>query len=80
MLETIKIPDSLTTIKNNVFFNCSKLKSLETTSKTNLIEIYDGSIEYTLIEELKICHKAKILFEPRNVPKLNKISFYDKNR
>ena len=75
-LESIDLPDSLKIIKSYSFSNCSNLKEVKTTENTCLIEIHNGSFENTQIEQIGVSCKAKILFEPICVPKLNKITFY----
>ncbi|KAK8840106.1 hypothetical protein M9Y10_031043 [Tritrichomonas musculus] len=73
----IDLPDSLIAIQPHAFLNCINLKQVNTTKKTNLVEIHNGSFENTQIEELKLSPSLINLFEPFNVPKLNKITFYD---
>ncbi|KAK8893013.1 hypothetical protein M9Y10_030270 [Tritrichomonas musculus] len=75
LLESIELPDSLTTIKSYSFSNCCNLKEVKTTENTNLIEIFNGSFENTIIESLAVNRNAKKLFEPTCVPFLNSITF-----
>ena len=75
-LEKINLPNSLKTIKSFTFSYYINLCVVKTTENTQLIEIYNGAFEKTQIEEIGINRSAKKLFEPSNVLKLNKITFY----
>ncbi|KAK8884115.1 hypothetical protein M9Y10_043220 [Tritrichomonas musculus] len=78
-LESISLPDSLIKIKSGVFMNCMNLKNVNFTSKSKLFEICDCAFENTSIEELTISPSVQRMFEPINMPKLNKISFHEGN-
>ena len=74
-LVSIDLPNSLSKIKSCAFMDCYNLQKVNTTEKTKLVVIQDGSFENTQIEELRISSNATEIFSPRNIPKLNKIKF-----
>lgn len=76
-LKSIDIPDSLTTIKSRAFYKCINLTKVNTTEKTELVEIEDESFDSTQIEELSINRAATKLFDSINMPNLNIINFYN---
>ncbi|KAK8837595.1 hypothetical protein M9Y10_036126 [Tritrichomonas musculus] len=75
-LASIDLPDTITTIKSRAFYKCKNLKKVKTTEKTQLVEIQNGAFEYTEIEEISLNRMATKLFDPVNMPDLNRITFY----
>lgn len=77
LLQNINIPNSLKIINKKAFQNCVNLNNICINESTNLIEIHNEAFENTQIEELKLNTNIQIIFEPKNVHKLNRISFFN---